>query len=438
MRVRHWIAWLNARTPLSVKVVLPVFVAGVVSIGVALALGLQTERQSVRRLYLDRGRVAAELVTSGIALDGGLANLERVQQHIEAAASGGSLLAVRLYTLDAGRPAVLASSDPTLLGQPASEFEVSSITSHAYSATDSTLGGKPAVEVLGPLIVGGGPEASIGVYMSTDLRDEALSSLTRRVLAIGATGLAASVLLVYISAEFALLRRVHSMSQAIKLVEAGEYATRLNAPERAGARDEPALLADGFDRMVEAVQKLHEKTAELATTDDLTGLYNRRYFKGALESEIRRAKRLGYSVTLLFIDADRFKLVNDLYGHAGGDRVLLQLGAVLRRSLRDMDVLARYGGEEFAVILPGCQLSDSAEAAERLRKSVESNTFVVNPSGETTRLTITVGAATYPDTANEAADLVAKSDQAMYWAKDAGRNRVAVAGSQPSSPPERT
>ncbi|HEX6305708.1 MAG TPA: diguanylate cyclase [Anaerolineales bacterium] len=163
---------------------------------------------------------------------------------------------------------------------------------------------------------------------------------------------------------------------------------------------------------------------QASITDYVTGTFNHRYFQQMLRREISRAQRYGHPVSILMIDLDNFKLVNDTHGHPFGDRLLYVLAERIKADLRGVDVLARYGGEEFAIILPGTALRSLRAVGERLRKTVAARPFRIN--GKELPITISVGGVTFPDNAREAHQLVECADQAMYRAKQNGRNCVYV------------
>ena len=171
---------------------------------------------------------------------------------------------------------------------------------------------------------------------------------------------------------------------------------------------------------------LLEEMEQMATTDGLTHIANRRAFQETFEREVARSIRSGEPISLLMIDIDNFKVLNDTYGHQVGDEVLRQVAAAIQAGSRDIDTAARYGGEEFAVILPGCGSRDALVSAERLRR-------FVNDSFVGRAVTVSAGAATFPDQASTAEALVKAADNAMYRAKRAGRNRVRVAEFQNES-----
>lgn len=163
---------------------------------------------------------------------------------------------------------------------------------------------------------------------------------------------------------------------------------------------------------------------QASITDYVTGTFNHRYFQQMLRREISHAQRYSHPVSILMVDLDEFKLVNDTHGHPFGDKLLYVLAERMKAQLRGIDFLARYGGEEFALILPGTSLRSLRAVGERLRKTVAAQPFRIN--GKEVHLTISAGGATFPDSAHEAHQLVECADQAMYRAKQNGRNCVYV------------
>ncbi len=165
---------------------------------------------------------------------------------------------------------------------------------------------------------------------------------------------------------------------------------------------------------------LLEQVQRLAATDGLTKIANRRTFEAALEREVARATRSAERVSLVMVDIDYFKRLNDTHGHQAGDEVLRNVAAALSCECRDFDTAARYGGEEFAVILPGCGPEEAYDIAERLRVAVSLAPSVVP-------ITASAGVSTYPSHAGDADSLVRAADEALYASKHAGRDRTSLA-----------
>jgi diguanylate cyclase (GGDEF)-like protein len=168
---------------------------------------------------------------------------------------------------------------------------------------------------------------------------------------------------------------------------------------------------------------LLEQVRSMAATDGLTGISNRRSFDTALEREVSRAGRNGEQMSLLLLDLDHFKLLNDNHGHQMGDDVLRSVAQSLVHQCRDFDTAARYGGEEFAVIMPGCSQADAMSAGERYREAIEHDVGPVT-------VTASVGVACLPTHAATAAALLKRADEALYESKRGGRNRVTVASTE--------
>ncbi len=197
-------------------------------------------------------------------------------------------------------------------------------------------------------------------------------------------------------------------------------------PEKAGiSAEEIELCTAVADQAAMAVQnaRLHEQTVELSITDPLTGVPNRRHLFTTLEAEINRANRFGTQLSILMVDIDYFKKLNDAAGHSAGDEVLREVCSSMRRMVRRVDTLARYGGEEFVVVLPQVTRAEALEVAEKLRRAIEEAPIPhreVQPGG---KVTISVGIANLPVDATDQVRLVDCADAALYASKRGGRNR---------------
>lgn len=172
-----------------------------------------------------------------------------------------------------------------------------------------------------------------------------------------------------------------------------------------------------------------ERVSRLLMVDRLTGLHNYSYFIDRLEEERQRADRFGSRLSLIMIDIDWFKPFNDEYGHRLGNDFLIKLARIFLKEVRVVDIVCRYGGEEFAIILPNTSKA-AAEVAERIREAVAKTEFPVSKEDKMERRTVSAGVATYPDDAEDELQLIDRADEALYLAKQSGRNRVVVYGDE--------
>ncbi|MFQ5719799.1 MAG: GGDEF domain-containing protein [Acidobacteriota bacterium] len=161
-------------------------------------------------------------------------------------------------------------------------------------------------------------------------------------------------------------------------------------------------------------------------TDDLTRLYNVRYLNGFLIREIRRCRRYGFPASLIFLDMDGFKTVNDRFGHLAGSQTLTEVGQVLRQTVRDIDVVVRYGGDEFVIVLPQTDAAGAMVIAERIRHRVSKATFLPG-MGLSVHLTASLGVSVFPELGATRDELIHSADAAMYRVKGAGKNGVQLA-----------
>jgi two-component system cell cycle response regulator len=212
-------------------------------------------------------------------------------------------------------------------------------------------------------------------------------------------------------------------------------ALELGACDYVGKAAAPAELAARLAvhlRLKQTHDELMRKTAELerlCNTDPLTGLANRRSLRESLDAELSRCARYGRTVSFAMLDVDRFKQLNDTYGHQAGDHVLIRLGALLADSVRKNDTVGRYGGEEIAVVLPETGLHGAGVLSERIRRSIADQHFAWE--GETIKVTASIGVASIGIGQAETADaLIRSADRALYRAKSAGRDRVVMAGAE--------
>ncbi|TFW02519.1 diguanylate cyclase [Oxalobacteraceae bacterium OM1] len=200
--------------------------------------------------------------------------------------------------------------------------------------------------------------------------------------------------------------------------------------EQVHASGELLMFCSDITRQKNAERALADAHAELeriAITDDLTGAFNRRHFSSQLDVEVARALRYGTPLCLALLDLDRFKDVNDRYGHAAGDTVLRHFAGMVRRELRSSDLFGRIGGEEFAVLMPQTGTQDAAHALRRIAAAVQN--AALDDVAPGFRYTCSAGVALLPAEQAGSSELLARADYALYQAKEKGRNRVEIDGS---------
>lgn len=186
-----------------------------------------------------------------------------------------------------------------------------------------------------------------------------------------------------------------------------------------------AAVALRNSHLFEIIRKEKALLEKMAVTDDLTGLYNHRFFVKRLHEEFKRARRYGNPISCLMIDIDDFKKVNDTYGHQSGDIVLQEIGKVIKNSVRETDVVARYGGEEFAIILPHTDLEHALILADRVRKAVKNYRSSIKDMKY--QITVSIGVSTAHPAINKDEkmdDLVRRADHCLYEAKSQGKDTV--------------
>jgi len=262
--------------------------------------------------------------------------------------------------------------------------------------------------------------------------------LIRRVLLIDLAAILTLCVAAY-RVTSTILQPIELLSQGARRVAQGEFEFEIPDP---GTRDEFWVLIGAFNRMLQRLrsyqdeindsnenlrahnvklQQANELLEQLSITDGLTKLHNHRFFQDQLTREIRRSDRASTPLSLLLVDIDDFKSLNDRFGHAAGDELLHGLALIMNATVRSTDLLARYGGEEFAVLAPGTDCEGAYRLAEKLRTAIAESSFILGSSMRITRVTVSVGVAQFKGDRKKFFD---DADRALYRAKADGKNCV--------------
>lgn len=272
-----------------------------------------------------------------------------------------------------------------------------------------------------PATVRQGEKGTVTVGFVSHSIDEAMSVMRSDLMVTFGFTLVIGLLAALAIAK-AVTRPIRQLVTAAHTVAAGDLDVRIpDIPH-----DEVGELMQTFNGMVASLKVSHDKLIERANTDSLTGLHNHQYFQERLRSELKRAERYGRPLSVIMLDIDDFKVLNDTHGHPIGDSVLQEVARILTEGARsDIDVVCRYGGEEFAIILPETNSVDAAAVAERIRKSMAEHDFA-GKDGASISSTVSMGVAEYPVHSSEREGLIMAADLALYQSKSMGKNRVTI------------
>jgi diguanylate cyclase (GGDEF)-like protein len=245
----------------------------------------------------------------------------------------------------------------------------------------------------------------------------------RNVTLLMATGLLLAVMGLAWVLSLVIVRPLERLRDGAARVAAGDLD--VNLPVTGG--DEVGYLTEVFNEMVRRLRQSREEMERISNTDALTGLFNRRRLMEALTHEVQRATRTEETCTVLMVDVDHFKQFNDTHGHPAGDAVLARVAGILQESIRSIDIAGRYGGEEFLLLLSNTTMAGAVEVADRIRAKLATEAF------DGGRITVSVGAAQYPEGGRNAESLIMSADLALYQAKKEGRDRVVQATAEGGS-----
>lgn len=225
--------------------------------------------------------------------------------------------------------------------------------------------------------------------------------------------------------QVVLITCLKDLENKIKGVELGadDYLMKPVDPRELQARVKVLLKKKAY---LDSLHSHYKKAVNSALMDGLTGLYNHSYFKRFLDLEIKRSQRQGHATSLLMVDVDDFKQINDTMGHMTGDRILNSIGQNIKNSIREIDVAARYGGEEFAVVLPYGNRDAATIVGHRVQKVIADHPFPAEEKDVFRMVTVSIGGAVYPDDAESADALIEIADRMLYRAKREGKNRVVI------------
>jgi diguanylate cyclase (GGDEF)-like protein len=419
--VRHASAMLGVRgmqdiaLAMSVTDMIPLGPAGEAFTGISM------RRATAARLLAERLKLPSpgEYFTTGLVLEMGL--LSSARSDLEKASSAAKAPAATRVVRE--RAAGL-SPHPALGGELAEEWELPETLVHAIRAHHDLA---PPKEPLSH--VAWAAERIAAVYEGGDVRENRAGAIT----AMSGLGLGRSDADALLQ-ELPEAMRLHATSFGRSVGQQPDVEKVLkdaNAMlyELVGSYKDLIKTLEGVveekSALVESLRQANEKLATLAATDGLTNLMNRRAFMEALVRDVSRARRARVPLSLIMIDVDHFKSVNDKYGHQVGDYVLVQVAQALARTVRVGDLLGRFGGEEFIVLLPGTEPKNAMVVAERLRAAV--GAIEIKGSFGAFRVTASLGVASVPGDAANPDELVSRADQALYAAKGAGRDRVVMA-----------
>ncbi len=428
---------------LSLRAQLTILVPGAVALGIMSLAYFGAEEERRDELNDERVRGVELLESFGVSValyvaQNDHAGLDTLVAHLYDVSRGSELLELMVVDDDAR---VVAHSDPeqfnTVLNDEFLNEAIRSDSPIWKIEGDALRVAAPARSAL--------RWATVAARYSLKEAEAAAERMRRLWTGIAFIVFIAMGLVLYVGLERMVTRPIRTLQQSVRRIGEGALHSRV-PPLRAR---ELADLSEMVNRMAASLEAeranlertvadrtrelsdANSKLQQLSVTDGLTGVFNHRRFHEALQTEFLRAGRTNRPVSVVMVDVDFFKKVNDALGHPAGDTLLREIAAALGQGLRATDMLARYGGEEFALLLPETSKTEAIQVGERVRAAVEERC-----NRESTkwpqRISVSVGVATFPEDGATADATLHAADQALYAAKRTGRNRVVAARSAPA------
>jgi diguanylate cyclase (GGDEF)-like protein len=405
---------------LRLKLLVIIALPAVVIISMGYFLLTQNMEANFDREYRERALLVAQTLQTSLPI-GHLDNSQALQGYLrDLARAVPSIHHISIYSNQDGG-IILASSEPSLVGLPAPPSDLEPLRTGKTILREEREVEPPLMEANVPLMEDGKVVASLGVYMSLYPRDALLRAQQTSFFLVGSAGLFLLLAIVYLATDRLLLSPISQVSRATSRIIQGDLNTKIPSL----GQDELGYLADNVNRMMDELRREREALQQLATTDDLTELWNHRYFHERIREELSRAARLKEPLALVMFDLDHFKAFNDTHGHLRGDEALRRVGGIVRASVRPYDIPCRYGGEEFTVILPGVDAQGARSVSERIRQRIAAEGFD-GVEGHTIPLTASFGIAAYPHDGGSPDELLQAADRALYASKRAGGNSITI------------
>jgi diguanylate cyclase (GGDEF)-like protein len=351
---------------------------------------------------------------------------------VERPDSGSHLLLV-----DAGGRALVVA--PAEVGEPPDRIPRDRLAG-APGAGVQQYARADSIHVVGTAHPVGGSDWSVALQAPFDETYAAVLAVVTRVFVVDLCIVLLASFLGYVITT-AVVRPIEHLSDAARSIAQGQFDSEIPEP---ASHDEIGLLARTFNDMMrrlrgyqseiesanrslmernDELQQAKETFEQLSITDGLTKLHNHRFFQDHLTREIKRVTRTGEALSMLLVDIDDFKALNDRFGHAAGDELLMGLARIMNEMVRESDLLARYGGEEFVVLASNTEMPGAYRLAEKIRTAIAETSFILDDSLRPVRITVSVGVAQFSGNRKE---FFRGADSALYRAKAMGKNCVVV------------